>query len=147
MNNLHKQLKQHIESAPLVMPMHQAPDLAEHIWHSHQTRKKRQWLVTAAGIGMLMVTSVMQLNALSESPLLNQNHQLERQLASMSGVMLSEQQRLVMADWQHELSLIDQSIEQQQSAALVDQKAWALRSNILSKMVEFYIHPSEVYEL
>jgi hypothetical protein len=146
MNDLRQQLKQHIESAPLSFEMHQAPGLSEAIWKRYQQRKKRQWMAIAAGVCMLSMTFLMQQGALSEPVFMVQNHQLERELASLSDIQLSEQQLLTMANWQHELALIDEDIEQQGST-VVDQNVWNQRSNILSQMVAFYHQPVEVFEL
>lgn len=145
-NNLANRLKQHIESAPLAFDMHQAPDLSEMIWQRHQAKKRRQWLAIAAGAAMLAFTGWMQNSALTEPTFIAQNHQLEQQLAALSGVELSEQQRLTVADWHHELALIDQSIEQL-GTAMTDQSVWVQRSKTLSKMVAFYSQPVDVFEL
>lgn len=139
-------VEQHVENAEVVVALNEAPDLSGQIWRRHQQRKWGVRLATAAGIAMLGVVLLLQQVNLAGSGVIAQNHQLEKKLASFSNTHLTIRQSVLMDNWYHELSLIDEKIEQQGDSD-ADHSLWLQRSKLLSQMVAFYSHPFEVYEL
>lgn len=144
--------------------LHKAPDFSSDIWLRHQKKKQRKWLAMAASFALLSFSfwfinvetstnlqsenwaNVNTPSTSSEQIVLEKNSILEQKLARVSKNTLSNQQRLVMNNWYDELAMVDFSIEQQ-SHQDFDKNLWNVRSDILLRMIDFYLQPIDVYEI
>ena len=125
-----------------------APDLSEEIWQRHQSKKRPNYRLIAACTCLISMIFFFQSSFYSPKPdsFIAQNYQLEMQLAKVSIQVLSEEQQQVMTNWRYELELLDQDLELLHSNQL-SRDLWSNRIEILTKMIDFYSQPIELYEI
>ena len=146
MSNEEKNLQHYLDATEQKMTIHKAPDFSGAIWKRHQAKKATRNFALAASVSVLCLTVWLQ-NSLPSTPsLIAQNQLLERELAKVVDNNLPERQRLIMEGWQYELALIDQDLELYNNNGY-DESLWSRRTNLLTKMVEFYVKPIDFYEI
>ena len=149
MSNFDEQLKWRIETAESSMVLMKAPDLADDIWQKHQMRRMSKWFALVASITVISFTFWLQTSAPTSVKMpsfIVKSHQYERELATFSDVELSDSHSAIMANWHHELAVIDQTIERGKGN-LYNTELWQQRTNLLKVMVEFYTQPADLYEI
>ncbi|MFD2167735.1 hypothetical protein ACFSJY_15895 [Thalassotalea euphylliae] len=126
-----------------------APDLAEDIWHKYQLKqvsKLMLMLCVLVVVGMSFWLRTAPNAELAMPDYIANSHEYERELAKFKSTELTDAQQAIVANWYHELSVIDQTIERGKGN-LYNEKLWQRRTNILKIMVEFYTQPLDLYEI
>lgn len=149
MTNFKEQLEWRIESADHMLESTEAPLLADEIWRLHQQNKLSQ----TVGFAVLTVFIAFSLwwyywgqTPMAMPSYITESHQYEQQLAQYADVELSERHSAIMANWHHELAVIDQTLERGKGN-LYKVELWQRRTNLLKLMVEFYTQPIDLYEI
>jgi dipeptide/tripeptide permease len=153
MTNLEKELIKYVEATEDAIKFYKATDLSKEIWQRHKLKRLRNHLAIAASTCLISVMFWMQhnvvsskTNTLATQQLLTENALLEQQLQQVYKIALPEQQTVIMATWYHQLAVIDQAIELQNSEGF-DEKSWSNRKELLVKIIYFYTQPIDVYEI
>ncbi|NMP31885.1 hypothetical protein HII17_09935 [Thalassotalea sp. M1531] len=149
MSTFDEQLKWRIETADSAMVLSEAPDFANDIWRRHQVKQLTK-VVSVTVCSALIAISGWMYN-MSQSPVampayIVQSHQYEQQLANYAQVQLSDTHSAIIANWHHELSVIDQTLERGKGN-LYNVELWQRRTNLLKMMVDFYTKPIDLYEI
>ncbi len=130
--------------APEHVVLIKAPDLSDKIWQKHQSRKRKKWLAIAASCSICAMTFVVTSYNFDTLDIVHVNQSLEHQLADLSHVELSDTQNVIVNNWQDEIALIDEKLEQYDKN---NNQLWLERQQLLTQIVEFKISPSDVYEI
>jgi len=148
MNNIEQKIYDYLDISEDVMPIYIAPDFSDKIWYRRQYKTITKYLYSLAIICLLSLILWVpaQINNSDINYLVAQNQALEIRLAQVSFMNLSKDQQKTMANWYAELELMDQDIEQQ-SGRDIDQNLWPNRAKLLTQMIDFYLHPFEMYEI
>lgn len=148
MSTIKQQVYDYLADSEDEMPIYVAPNFSDKIWHQRQNKKSRQYLYSIASICLLILILCIpsKTNSTNTSYLIAQNQALEVRLAQVSFINLTITQQKTMTRWYAELELIDQNIEQQ-SGDFIDPNLWPDRARLLSQMIDFYLHPFEIYEI
>ena len=149
MDTFDEQLKWRIETADTSMVLTPAPALADDIWRKHQLKQlsKAVSVVTCSAlVGIGVWVHDMGQSPMAMPSYIVQSHQYEQQLAQFSHVELSDSHSAIMANWHHELAVIDQTLERGKGN-LYNAKLWQRRTTLLKMMVEFYTKPLDLYEI
>ncbi|REL36838.1 hypothetical protein [Thalassotalea euphylliae] len=149
MTRFNDQLEWRIESAEHMLENSKAPLLAEDIWRIHQLKQLSQTVglaVLAAFIALSLWWYHWGQTPMAMPDYITQSHQYEQQLAQYADVELSERHSAIMANWHHELSVIDQTLERGKGN-LYNVELWQRRTSLLKLMVEFYTRPLDLYEI
>ena len=146
--SMEQQVTDYLIATEQTMPLYKAPDRQDIIWQRHQSQKLTKASALVASLCVFSFALWFSLaNPLSGRPdLIAQNQALELQLAQLSVRTLSEDQQIIMTNWQHELELIDQNLEQERDRVL-SQNLWAVRNQLLTQMINFYQQPIDLYEI
>lgn len=149
MSGFDEQLKWRVASAESALEKCSAPELADDIWRLHQLRQMSK-MVAIAVFATLVAISFWWYHhgesAMTMPEYITQSHLYEQQLAKYADVELSESHSAIMANWHHELSVIDQTLERGKGN-LYNVELWQRRTNLLKLMVEFYSRPLDLYEI
>ncbi|WP_448213622.1 hypothetical protein [Colwellia sp. MEBiC06753] len=149
MSTFDQELKWRIANAESVMVVVEAPKVAEDIWRKHQIKQLSIFVAVVAFCTAFLLSAWFY--NLSQSPFempdyIIQSHQYEKQLAKFADVQLSATHSAIMANWYHELSVIDQTLERGKGN-LYNMELWQQRTELLKTMVEFYTKPTDLYEI
>lgn len=145
---MEQEINHYLAATQSTMPLYKAPDLADNIWQRHQSKKITKASAIAASICIFSLTFwILSSPNLQQGPgLVVKNQKLELQLSQLSTRELSEQQQMIVANWQHELELLDQNLEQEKDRILT-QNLWSIRNQLLKQMIDFYLQPMDLYEI
>ena len=145
---MEQQITDYLAATEETMPLYKAPDMSDTIWQRHQSKKLTKASAIAASICILSLTLwISNSPELQKGPtLIVQNQILELKLAELSSRELSENQQQIVANWQHELELLDQNLEQERDRVLT-QNLWSIRNQLLTQMIDFYLQPMDLYEI
>jgi hypothetical protein len=158
MSKLEQQITDYLASSEETIITYTAPDLSEKIWQKHQKSNLSKYSVIAASICLFSLVFWLQQASYSFAPpsLIAQSQSLELKLEKVSATQLSDNQQLIIENWQYELELIDENIElQSQKTQSLNQKEnehiaqnlWANRTQLLTQMIDFYLQPIDLYEI
>ena len=148
MNKNEQQILDYLKDTEDEIPLYTAPNISQKIWKKHQKRKQAFTFSFAASVcafsfffwWLSAYNLDVQDNVITKSQL------LEHQLNQLIAQELSDEQRLVVTHWEHELNIIDQTIESNASPE-ERKKLWMSRNKMLDQIVNFYEHPSDLYEI
>lgn len=138
-----------IATADRQMELRSAPDIAADIWKKHQSQKLTRWSLIIFILLAVFIVSWVSLDLDTGMPTpdyITQSHHYEKQLAQFVNVELSQGHQVIMANWQHELEVIDQTIERSRGN-LYNPELWQRRTHLLKMMVDFYTKPVDLYEI
>jgi|GEM_PF-1895358 len=146
MNKLEDAIHKHIDANQDNIITYKAPDLADDIWQQYQQKKQKKHFAVAASVCLLALVLGWQKIPGGSPDFIAQSYMLEQRLAEVVDNPLSDDHRALMSNWHHELSMIDQSIEEQ-GPEFADANLWADRASLLTQMIEFYAKPVDFYEI
>jgi len=158
MSKLEQQITDYLAVSEETIVTHTAPDLSEKIWKKHQNNKYKKYSAIAASVCVFSLFFWLQQASysLASPSLIAQSQILELKLEKVSTTQLSDNQQLIIENWQYELELIDESIElqnqktqslNQQENEHIAQNLWANRTQLLTQMIDFYLQPIDLYEI
>ncbi len=147
-DQMEQEINHYLAATQNTMPLYKAPNLADTIWQRHQNKKITKATAIAASVCLLSLTFwISSSPSLKQGPsLVVKNQKLELQLSQLSNRELSGQQQMIVANWQHELELLDQNLEQEKDRILT-QNLWSIRNQLLTQMIDFYLQPMDLYEI
>lgn len=148
MNSIEQQINDYLDASEDVMTIHKAPDFSHKIWRRYQQKKNLRHIAVAASITLVcfLLWFVDVPREFDSTHLVAQNQALEIKLAQVSFMSLTDGQQMIMSNWYAELELIDQNIEHQE-LELFDLNLWSSRTQLLTQMIDFYVHPFEMHEI
>jgi len=147
-DNIAQQINDYVLASEDKIIAYKAPNLTKQIWQQHRNKKLTKYSAIAASVCLISLLFLSNNGNIIEDPsnLIAQNNQLELTLAKVSTFSLSDEQQQIVNRWQYELELLDQDIELHPNDQL-SQNLWSNRTEILTRMIDFYIEPIELYEI
>jgi len=148
MNSIEQQINDYLDASEDVMTIHKAPDLSKKIWRRHQRKTSLRHVAVAASTTLIcfLLWFTSTPTEFDSTNLVAQNQALEIKLAQVSFMSLTDDQQVIMSNWYAELELIDQNLEHQE-LELFDLNLWSSRTQLLTQMIDFYVHPFEMHEI